>query len=78
MVSLTSKQLTVIDTDVGIDIPIQTQIIERHIKVNTDDTKIIGGLGLTIVQRICERYEWKVYFESKKGQGSRFIVLFTS
>ncbi|MDH5233256.1 MAG: HAMP domain-containing histidine kinase, partial [Gammaproteobacteria bacterium] len=77
-VSLTSKQLTVSDTGVGIDLPIQAQIFKRHITANTNDTNNIGGLGLAIVQRICERYGWKVTFESKKGQGSRFIVLFTS
>ena len=77
-VSLTSKQLTVIDTGVGIDKPMQAQIFKRHVQVNTDDTKIIGGLGLAIVQRICERYGWKVSFQSKKGQGSQFSVLFTA
>lgn len=77
-VSLASKQLTVSDTGVGIDLPIQAQIFKRHVKANTNETNNIGGLGLAIVQRICERYGWKVSFESKKGQGSRFIVLFTS
>ena len=77
-VTLTSKQLTVSDTGVGIDPPLQAQIFKRHVKANTDDTNNIGGLGLAIVQRICERYGWKVSFESKKGQGSQFTVLFTS
>ena len=77
-VSLASNQLTVSDTGVGIDMPIQAQIFKRHVKADTNDTDNIGGLGLTIVQRICERYGWKVFFESKKGQGSRFIVSFTS
>ena len=77
-VSLASKQLTVSDTGVGIDLPLQAQIFKRHVKANTDDTNNIGGLGLAIVQRICERYGWNVSFESKKGHGSRFTVLFTS
>lgn len=77
-VSLTSKQLTVTDTGVGIDAPTQAQIFERHVKVHTQDSKTIGGLGLAIVQRICERYGWKVSFKSKKDQGSQFTVLFNS
>jgi len=77
-VSLASKQLTASDTGVGIDMPLQAQIFKRHVKANTNDTNNIDGLGLAIVQRICERYGWKVSFESKKGRGSRFIVLFTS
>lgn len=74
-VTLTSNQLTVSDTGVGIDLPLQTQIFKRHVKANTEDTNI-GGLGLAIVQRICERYGWKVFFQSTKGQGSQFSVLF--
>ncbi len=76
-VSLASNQLTVIDTGVGIDTATRTQIFKSYVKNNTGDTNRIG-LGLTIVQRICERYGWIVSFESTRGQGSRFTVLFTS
>lgn len=76
-VSLAPNQLTVIDTGVGIDTPTQAQIFRGYVKNNTGDTNRIG-LGLAIVQRICERYGWIVSFESTKGQGSRFTVLFAS
>ncbi len=76
-VSLASNQLIVIDTGVGIDIPTQAQIFKGYVKNSSDDANRVG-LGLAIVQRICERYGWVVSFESTKGQGSRFTVLFTS
>ena len=76
-VLLASNQLTVIDTGVGIDTFTQAQIFRGYVKNNAGGANRVG-LGLSIVQRICERYGWIVSFESTKGQGSRFTVLFTS
>lgn len=74
-VSLATNQLTVKDTGVGIDKLTQAQIFKGYVKGNTGDTNRLG-LGLAIVQRICERYGWTVSFESTEGQGTRFTVLF--
>ena len=76
-VSLSSNQLTVTDTGVGIDTPTQAQIFKRSVEDSSGDANRVR-LGLAIVQRICERYGWTVSCESTKGQGSRFTVLFTS
>ena len=76
-VSITRDQLTVLDTGVGIDMATQAQIFKDYVKINSGDTNRVG-LGLTIVQRICERYGWTVSFESKKNHGSKFTVLFNS
>ncbi len=75
-VSILSNQLTVSDTGIGIDATTQAQIFKYYVKNNSGGTNRVG-LGLTIVQRICERYSWTVSFESIKGQGSQFTVLFT-
>jgi signal transduction histidine kinase len=76
-VSLESNQLTVRDTGRGIDMPTSDRIFKNDTKIKSGDTNRVG-LGLKIVQRICERYGWTASFESTKGQGSRFTVLFTS
>jgi len=75
-VLIASNLIKVIDSGVGIDAPIQAQIFKHYVKSNSGDTNRVG-LGLAIVQRICERYGWKASFESTKGQGSQFTVLFT-
>lgn len=74
-VSLTPKQLTVSDTGVGMDLPTQTQIFKGYVRIDSNDMKRIA-LGLRIVQRICERYDWKLSFESKIDEGSQFTVTF--
>ncbi len=76
-ISLSPDRLSVSDTGVGIDPAIQAQLFKNYITHQSGDSSKIG-LGLTIVQRICERYGWKIFFESEKGQGSRFTVLFKS
>ncbi len=75
-ISLTSNQLTVTDTGVGIDAPTCASILKYYAK-NTDDADSCG-LGLAIVQRICERYGWTAFFESTKDEGTSFTVLFDS
>lgn len=76
-VSLALGRLTVTDTGVGIDTAVQAQIFKGH-TVKSSGNAGRAGLGLSIVQRICERYGWTVSFESTKGQGSRFTVVFTA
>ncbi|MCP5246176.1 MAG: HAMP domain-containing histidine kinase [Burkholderiales bacterium] len=76
-VSLTSNQLTVADTGVGIDACMQEKIFNRNVNDKSDDSNRVK-LGMAIVQRICECYGWSVSFESEKGKGSQFTVLFAS
>ncbi len=76
-VSITNSQLTVLDTGIGIDMATQNQIFKGYVNISSVDTNRVG-LGLAIVQRICERYGWKVLFESEKDQGSQFTVIFHS
>jgi signal transduction histidine kinase len=76
-VSLAPGHLTVTDTGVGIDTAVQAQIFKGYTVKSSGNTNR-AGLGLSIVQRICERYGWTVSFASTKGQGSRFTVVFTA
>lgn len=76
-ISIKSKQLMVTDTGVGIDESMQARIFKRERMHNTSDMDRVR-LGLSIVQRICERYGWTVCFESKKGQGTQFTVVFST
>ncbi len=76
-ISMKSGQLIVTDTGIGIDESMQARIFKRETMENSDDMDRVR-LGLSIVQRICERYGWTVCFESKKGQGTQFTVVFSA
>ncbi|HBV21213.1 MAG TPA: hypothetical protein DEF07_05780, partial [Nitrosomonas sp.] len=76
-ISLTANQLIVTDTGRGIDDATQAQIFKGYVKHSSVNANRIG-LGLAIVQRICERYGWTVSFQSTQGKGSQFMVSFSS
>jgi len=76
-ITLQSDRLTVQDTGPGIDSALQARLFKRHVRGAVIDPDG-SGLGLAIVQRICERYGWRVTFESKSGCGSQFDITFSS
>ncbi len=76
-ISIKFNQLIVTDTGIGIDESMQARIFKREAMGGSDDMDRVR-LGLSIVQRICERYGWTVCFESKKGQGTQFTVVFSA
>lgn len=42
-----------------------------------DGTKQVGGLGLTIVKRLCERMNWQFYITSKPDDGTQAELIFS-
>ncbi|HHO65744.1 MAG TPA: HAMP domain-containing histidine kinase [Epsilonproteobacteria bacterium] len=66
--------LTVKDTGIGIDEKVQEDIFKRYNRANEERGGF--GLGLNIVLSICKQYRIKIDLESKKGEGSTFILTF--
>jgi PAS domain S-box-containing protein len=62
------------DNGVGISMAYKKKVFEIFHRLNPESAVKGEGLGLTIVQRIVERHNGKVWFESKLGRGSRFFV----
>jgi len=61
------------DNGIGIAPDLQDEIFEIFRRLNPDD-KGGEGLGLSIVRRILDRHEGKVWVESEPGKGSEFFV----
>jgi len=62
------------DTGIGIDEKVQEDIFKRYQRAN--DERGGFGIGLNIVLAICKQYKIKLGLESKKGEGSTFILTF--
>jgi len=75
-VTLDNNTVSVTDTGIGIDMQTQSRLFERNTRGKTGDQDG-AGLGLSIVQRICERYGWTASYQSTEGQGSRFCIDFS-
>lgn len=74
----TAAILTVMDTGKGIPLAEQTRVFEEFYQLDNpgrDRSKGVG-LGLAIVQRLCELIEANVSLTSEPGQGAHFCVTF--
>ena len=69
-------EIYVKDTGIGIDSDMHELIFERFSQAEKDLSKKVGGLGLglSIVKENVELLGGKIRLESKKGEGSTFIV----
>ena len=75
-----SKTVLIIkDTGIGIDSKDLQKIFERFYRVDKvrSSSKDGIGLGLSIVKKICERYETKIDIKSTINQGSTFTLTFS-
>ena len=73
-ITLQENVLKVKDTGIGIDKKVQDDIFTRYHRANEERGGF--GIGLNIVLSICKQYNIKLALESKKGEGSTFILTF--
>jgi two-component system OmpR family sensor kinase len=73
-ITLKDNVLKVKDTGIGIDKKVQDDIFNRYQRANEERGGF--GIGLNIVLSICKKYKIKLGLESKKGEGSTFILTF--
>jgi two-component system OmpR family sensor kinase len=73
-ISLQDFILKVKDTGIGIDKNVQDDIFKRYYRANEERGGF--GIGLNIVLSVCKQYKIKLDLESKKGEGSTFILTF--
>ena len=58
------------DTGAGVD----ESIKDRMFSAGTTTKKIGTGLGLAISQKIVQKHNGRIYFESRKGEGTEFTI----
>lgn len=68
-------RLEVVDTGVGMDADELAQAFEPFFRAN-EDRGDGQGVGLTIVRRLSERFDWPVTLASTKGEGTVATVHF--
>jgi len=68
-------RLVVEDTGIGLASIDKASIFLRGYR---GDTSSGSGLGLDLIQRICDRLGWQVSAHDRLGGGTKFVVLWTS
>ena len=73
-ITLKENVFKIKDTGIGIDESVQEDIFKRYQRANEERGGF--GIGLNIVLSICKKYKIRLDLESKKGEGSIFILTF--
>ncbi|MDO8941033.1 MAG: HAMP domain-containing sensor histidine kinase [Methylicorpusculum sp.] len=68
------NRVTVSDTGIGMEQAQLQQVFEPFYRAQNDNRG--HGLGLTIVNRLCNRFGWQLKISSKPGEGTRVSVYF--
>lgn len=66
-IEVSERQFTIADTGKGIAEDCLRHVLERGYK---DDSSQGQGLGLSLVQRICDYYQWRLDIDSVNGVGT--------
>ncbi len=72
-IDLDHNRLIIADTGKGISASHLQHVLKRGYK---DQNSKGQGLGLSLVQRICDYYQWRLAIDSVHGQGTRVTLLF--
>jgi signal transduction histidine kinase len=72
-----TTRLTVSDSGIGIPREAQARIFERFFRVDKEESRRRGGvgLGLSIARRIAEAHGGRLTVESEPGKGSAFSLI---
>lgn len=72
---MSADSVSVADTGIGIHLAAQANIMRPFVRGS--DLPMDGlGLGLSLVQRICDHQRWHLHLHSAPGQGSTFTIAF--
>jgi signal transduction histidine kinase len=75
-ITLDEQGATVEDTGAGIAEKDEAHIFRRAYR-GRESRAQGSGLGLAIVHRLCQRYGWRIGFDSTQGQGTRIWLAFS-
>jgi signal transduction histidine kinase len=73
LISVEENKVTVSDTGTGIRDNEIGKVFQRHYK-GVDSTG--SGIGLSLVKRICDRYQWETVIDSTEGRGTSVQLIF--
>ncbi|WP_305908670.1 HAMP domain-containing sensor histidine kinase [Methylomarinum sp. Ch1-1] len=72
-IEIDDHRLTLTDTGKGIPQECLPQVVKRGYKDRHSEGQ---GLGLSLVQRICDYYQWRLSIDSISGQGTTVMLEF--
>jgi signal transduction histidine kinase len=76
-VQLDADSISIEDTGLGITSAGLPHVFEPHFRGgNTGSVPGGAGMGLHLVKRICDRYNWRIHLRSSRGKGTQVCLVF--
>jgi signal transduction histidine kinase len=75
LISVEENKITVSDTGTGIRSDEIGKVFQQHFKGSGSTG---SGIGLSLVKRICDRYQWETLINSTEGHGTSVQLIFKS
>jgi len=72
-ITLQQHRLSISDSGLGIPSAALNQVFQRLYKGRTSHG---AGIGLSLVKKICDRYDWEITLTSEEGQGTQALLRF--
>lgn len=72
---LKENSISIVDTGIGIDQASQSQVMQPFVRGSNLHLEGLG-MGLSLIQRICENQGWTLHLSSELGNGSNFTIIF--
>ncbi|CAE6492650.1 signal transduction histidine kinase [Nitrosomonas nitrosa] len=73
-ISFDNNRLSIADSGIGIEPAFMPFLYERFFR-GSEKTQGLG-IGLVIVKRICDYYDWRIEVDSTPGSGATFHIVF--
>ena len=74
VITLDDHSITISDTGEGIPAQSLSQVFDRSYSTKSSGT----GLGLNLVKRICDRFDWQIDISSELGVGTQVRITFVT
>ena len=74
--TIRSDGFSVADSGIGMDRDQMQKVFKPFFRADEKQQAMGYGIGMTIVKRLCNRYEWNLRLSSKMGEGTEVSVHF--
>ncbi len=76
IISLEKNTITIEDTWIGMDKENAKRIFDRFYRINQNSSVGGSGIGMTLVKKVIDLYDWKISVDSQENIGTKITITF--
>lgn len=76
-ITIDKNTVTVADTGIGMDSENMKRIFDRFYRINQNSLVSGSGIGMTLVKKVIDLYDWDIHLESQENIGTTITVTFS-